>query len=197
MPARARTSDEAVVAAGRELLEARGLDAVTMHAVAECVGVRGPSLYKRVANRQALIAAIERHVLDEIRGELAAADDGGDPATSLRRIADAYRGFAHRYPHGYGLIFARLPADAHPAADEYARAAEPLLTRTAQLVGPDRALEAGRLLTAFVHGFVTMELAGAFRLGGDPDLAFEYGISTLLDALGADAASPRGRAREP
>ena len=39
-PARARTSYDDIVAAGRELLEAGGLDAVTMLAVAERVGYR-------------------------------------------------------------------------------------------------------------------------------------------------------------
>ena len=44
-PARARTSQTDIVAAGRELLEAGGLDAVTMQAIAERVGIRAPSLY--------------------------------------------------------------------------------------------------------------------------------------------------------
>ena len=39
-PARARTSGDEIVAAGRELLEAGGLEAVTMQAVAERVGVK-------------------------------------------------------------------------------------------------------------------------------------------------------------
>ncbi len=57
-PARARTSSEEIIAAGRALLESGGLEAVTMQAVAQRVGVRAPSLYKRVPGRAALIAAI-------------------------------------------------------------------------------------------------------------------------------------------
>ena len=40
MPAHAQTSTEAIVAAGRRLLEERGVDALTMRDVADAVGVR-------------------------------------------------------------------------------------------------------------------------------------------------------------
>ena len=58
-----------------------------------------------------------------------------------------------------------------------------MLTATAALAGPEQALEAARMVTAWAHGFVSMELADAFRMGGDVDQAFEYGIAFLADAL--------------
>jgi hypothetical protein len=53
----------------------------------------------------------------------------------------------------------------------------------AGLGGPEQALERARLVVAWAHGFVSMELAGAFRLGGDVDAAFDFGIDRLTDAL--------------
>jgi hypothetical protein len=35
----------------------------------------------------------------------------------------------------------------------------------------------------WAHGFISMELAGAFRLGGDVDAAFEFGLRRLVAAF--------------
>ena len=51
------------------------------------------------------------------------------------------------------------------------------------LVGPDDALDAARTFVAFVHGFVSLENAGTFRLGGDPESAYRFGVSTLIRAM--------------
>jgi hypothetical protein len=59
-------------------------------------------------------------------------------------------------------------------------------------VGPDQALDAARLVTAFAHGFVSMELSGAFRLGGDVDEAYRYGIDVLVAALASGQTAATG-----
>ena len=182
-PARARTSYDDIVAAGRELLEAGGLDAVTMLAVAERVGVRAPSLYKRFADRGALIGAIGTAALADLADAIEVPARDPDPATSLVRISAAFRAFAKRNPHAYELLFMNLPPGSRPPAELNASAAAPLLEVTERLVGPERSLEAARLVTAFAHGFVSMEISGAFRLGGDVDEAFRYGVTVLVDAL--------------
>jgi AcrR family transcriptional regulator len=190
-PARAHTSAVEIVAAGREALEAGGLDAVTMQTVADRVGVRAPSLYKHVPSRAALIAAIGGTAADELGRQLEPLARTPDPAAGLRSIAATFRAWAHANPHAYELLFMNLPAQSRPPADRNAAAVAPLLTLAARLVGPGRALDAARLLTAFAHGFVSMELAGAFRLGGDVDEAFRYGVDALVDALtgGPDQAA--------
>jgi hypothetical protein len=50
--------------------------------------------------------------------------------------------------------------------------------------GERDALPAARTLVPWVQGFVTMELAGAFRLGGDLEQAWRFGLDRLLIAIG-------------
>ena len=97
----------------------------------------------------------------------------------------AYRRFAKGHPRLYEMLFSRS-APRGPEADRArAEAAKPLIDRIAQLVGEKRALASARVLTAFVHGFVSMENAGAFRLGEGVDDAYELGLSMLLASLDA------------
>ena len=191
-PARARTSLDEVVAAGRDLLEVGGPDAVTMLAVAERVGVKAPSLYKRVASRDALIAAIASATAQDLGRTLEPLADDPDPAAALRAVARGFRAFAHAHPQATDLLFADLPAEARPTAAGNLLLSEPLIELAGRVAGPAHALEAARLVTAFARGFVSMELAGAFRLGGDVDEAYRYGIDVLVDALAA-----RGRTDAP
>ena len=188
-PARARTSYDDIVAAGREILEAGGLDAVTMLAVAERVGVRAPSLYKRFADRGALIAAIGAAALKDLADELEPFARDPDPTAGLLGIATAFRAFAQRNPRATTPLH-EPAAGSRPPAELTAASSEPLLHVTERLVGSERALEAARLVTAFAHGFVSMEITGAFRLGGDVDAAYRYGVGVLVDAL-ADADPTR------
>jgi len=192
-PARARTSLDDIVGAGRELLETDGLDAVTMLAVAERVGVKAPSLYKRLRDRNALLAAIATGTADQLAATLAAHADDADPAATLRAIAHAYRAFTQAHPRSAELLFADLPADARPTPETNAAAVAPMLEAAGRLAGEDHALEAARLITAFARGFTSMETAGAFRLGGDVDEAFEFGVDVLVEALGRDSRRRRTR----
>lgn len=195
MPAPERTSTDAIVAAGRAILEESGPASLTMQAVATRVGVRAPSLYKRVRDRDALLTAVAEAAIDELGSRLAdsaaGADTGTDTGTDtdtdtdkagtdLTNLAEIYRAFAHEHPESFRLMFtASAPVDA------LHRASEPVLRAAAALVGEADALDAARLFTAWATGFLQMELSGAFRLGGDVGRAFDYGLRRLLAGLTA------------
>lgn len=195
-PARARTSLPEIVAAGRAQLESGGLDALTMQAVAERVGVRAPSLYKHVRDRAALLAAIADSALGELAAIMAPLALDPDPATGMRSAATAFRAFAHTHPRTYEILFANLPEGARGSPERNAAAAAPVLSLAERMVGPASALQAARLVTAFAHGFTSMELAGAFRLGGDVDAAYRYGVDVLVESMARHSAKARDRRRQ-
>jgi AcrR family transcriptional regulator len=182
MPAHAQTSTGAIVAAGRRLLEERGLDTLTMRDVASAVGVRAPSLYKRVRGRSDLVRLILEDVADELTSTLDAAAGSSDPVADARAMAAAYRRFAHANPVAYTLMFAPQ-AGGPDARARSVRSSATFLRLIAELVGPERALPAARTVVTWVHGFIVMELAGAFRLGGDVEEAWEFGLDRILAAI--------------
>lgn len=183
MPTPARTSLDEIVSVGRQVVEADGLDGLTMQKVASVVGVQTPSLYKHVPSRGELVRLIIEEVVAELARSLEKAADGADPRRDLVNLAHAFRDFAHRQPGSYQLVFAPVPEAIGPSTDMLAKASDPVIQACAAIVGHDRSLDAARLLTAWAHGFVTMELTGAFRLDGDIDQAFGYGIERLVAAI--------------
>jgi hypothetical protein len=84
-------------------------------------------------------------------------------------------------PVAWGLLNAPQPL---PGATERSVRSSATLLRTVAAVSGERdALPAARTLVPWVQGFVTMELAGAFRLGGDVEQACHFGLDRLLIAI--------------
>jgi AcrR family transcriptional regulator len=183
LPSPAKTSAARIVAAARELVERDGHDALAMAEVAAKVGVRAPSLYGHFADRAALLAAVELELLAELRRVLTAVKPSRDPVATLTRHARVYRAFAKQHPRGYALIYAADADRSDAGLRARADALAPTLPSFIALAGDRDALRAARVLTPFLHGFVAMELAGAFRLGPGIDAAFEHGVATILAGL--------------
>jgi AcrR family transcriptional regulator len=196
MPTPEKTSRAAIVAAGREIIEGREgsgrghgrLEELTMQAVAERVGVRAPSLYKRVRDRRELVRLVVAATLDDLTERLEGTAAEPDPARRIVAQADALREFAREHPVGFGLVFSAHGAP-RPDAEAVVRSVTPLLDAVAALTGPDHALDGARLMTAWANGFITMELGGLFGLGGDVDRAWRWGLERMVAAL-RDGAAP-------
>ncbi len=185
MPTPDRTSVNDIVAAARDILESGGLPGLTMAAVAARVGVRAPSLYKRVGSRDELIGLVADATVQDL-GDLLqqlTEQQTGNPTAALTELARGFRSFARQRPAGYNLIFALGPDAVRPRLETLTRATDILVAVTTPLVGQRHALDAARLITAWANGFLGMELSGAFRMGGDVDRAFEYGLERLIEAL--------------
>jgi AcrR family transcriptional regulator len=160
-----------IVAAARTILEAEGPDALSMRRIAARLGIRAPSLYNHVPDKEALEAALISGGFEEAAEAFEDAVRGADDP--LGALAAAYRAFALRHPHLYRLMTERpLPRERlAPGVEE--RAARPVL----EAAGGDEA--AARAAWAFAHGMAILELNDRFRPGGDLDAAWERGVAAF------------------
>jgi len=181
LPTPPKTSRAELVAIALRLVEAEGTKALTVSAVAQQAGVKAPSLYKHFADRQALLKAVELDVLDGLERVLRNQTKGKTPRQRLLSLAAVYRRFANAHPHRYEAIYSRDAFNDPELAAASRRAAEPLFEElSAAGIAPERILPMARTLTAFLHGFVSMEIVNAFRLGGDLDKDFAESLDTIL-----------------
>lgn len=177
-----------IVAVARDLLEREGPEGVSMRRIAAQLGLRAPSLYEHVADKRSLENAIISQAFFE-QGELTAAAgaearaSGDDP---IHAIGRAYRGYALDHPHVYRLMTDHgLDREALvEGAEQFA--GEPLR----QAVGGDLTL--ARVLWAFAHGMIMLELNDRFAEGSDPDALWEAGLKALRASADAEAGG-----REP
>jgi AcrR family transcriptional regulator len=189
---RAGLSPDAVVRLAVEVVDAGGTTGfadLTLAKVAAKAGVAAPSLYKHVGS----LADLRREVTLIAVGELTAAGTsvtvGRAGADALRALATAWRGYALDHPGRYAAT--QIGPDLDAPADAALRdaAAESVQVVVAVLRGfglPDAHLiDAVRAVRAGVHGFVTLELGGGFRMREDVDQSF----TVLLDMLVAGVAA--------
>jgi AcrR family transcriptional regulator len=162
-----------VVAAGRQLLEEEGPEALTMRRLAERVGIRAPSLYKHLPDKAALEAAIIATGFEEAAATFQQAVEGvGKGPGALVALAAAYRRFALEHPHLYRLMNnGPLPREHLPPGLEN-RTAAPLLRAAGSQAR-------ARAVWAFAHGMVMLELDQRFPPDADLDAAWHAGIAAF------------------
>ena len=167
-----------IVAAARWLLESEGVDAVTMRAVADRLGIQAPSLYKHFRDKHAIEVALVEAALTETGEVLHASIVKPDRRGRIVALLGAYRRHATANPNLYRLATTGpLDRDALPAGLED-WAGEPFLTVTG-----DPFL--GQALWSFAHGMVILEIDDRFPDGSDLARTWRSGAAAFGDVLQA------------
>lgn len=92
-----------------QVVERRGVDALSLREVAAALRVTHRSLYRHFANKEALIAAIAAQGFGELREVMIAATARAAPGRKAGGVIDAYVKFALERRNLYRLMFS-LPA---------------------------------------------------------------------------------------
>jgi len=167
------------------LVEEEGPDALTMRELAARMGIRAPSLYKHVRDKDDIVAGVQERALIDMGRHLSAATGLG-----LTGLAEAYRSWARAHPRLYEVATRRpLARDQIAPGVEYAAAA-PLL----DAVGGDEHL--ARALWALAHGLVDLELSYRFPPGADLDTTWRTALTGFeqqrsSDLSGSGSTNPR------
>ncbi|NQX13081.1 WHG domain-containing protein [Microbacteriaceae bacterium VKM Ac-2855] len=186
---RAGLDAAAVTEAGASLADEIGLDRLTMSLVAERLGVKAPSLYKHVDGLAALTHRIAVLGATEVGDALRDAMQGVAGRDALSAAAHTLRGYVKEHPGRYAATTgARPTGDDDPLASALGRT---LASLEAVLhgypVGEAEKLHALRMLRSILHGFATLDSAGAFQIDSDVDDSFTWMIGFLDQGLRARA----------
>jgi AcrR family transcriptional regulator len=155
--ARPRLIDRAgILQTSLELADERGLDGLTMQAVADRLGVTPMALYRHVRNKADLLDGLVEVLLDEVANSRPNTEVGGDEG--LVEIGQAVRAVARRHPTVFPLLLQR------PASTPAAKRARDYVydgLRAAGIPEPDVA-RVERLVSTAILGFAASEVNGRF-----------------------------------
>ncbi len=158
-----------------------GLEATSLRAVADQLGIKTPSLYNHVAGLAGLRRELALSGSQLVTEVFKSSAGSGSPRDIIHRTAHSYRRFALEHP---GLYQATLPAPKPGEDDElYAAMAEPVEILAATLIdaGVDQqqTVHLIRALRAVVHGFVDLEMKDGFGMPEDIDASFAQAVDVV------------------
>jgi AcrR family transcriptional regulator len=177
-----RLSRERVLTAALDLVDREGLAALTMRRLGAELGVEAMSLYHYAPGKNALLDGVVEALYVELEDHLAAgrpaATSGPAWRAELHRIALATYQVCLDHPDGTLLIFSRM------TRVPLARRPPPILRDHERVLallrdagyGPAHSARIWRAFTAWVFGYVSVELRAMVDNPNEPDPAFRLGL---------------------
>jgi AcrR family transcriptional regulator len=137
----------ALIAAGTEIVERDGFEALTVRAAARVVGVSHGAPARHFADLRSFVAAIAAAGFTRL-GETLAEPRNDDPVAELRAVGDSYVHFALTHPNLYRVLF-------HPLLAERSEQSELAATSMAAFDQLRRRIERAMAAGAIRQGDVT------------------------------------------
>ncbi|WP_426244628.1 TetR/AcrR family transcriptional regulator [Nocardioides sp. LHG3406-4] len=180
--ARAGLTRERLVRAGAALADDVGFDDLTVSELARRFDVKPASLYSHVASTDDLKTQITLLALEEMADRGSAALAGRAGRDALVALANVYRDYAVEHPGRYAAARHRLDPEvaAASAGGRHVQMTQAVLR--GYEVPESEQTHAVRLLGSVFHGYVSLEMAGAYD-HSSPAAAESW--PRVLDALDA------------
>ncbi len=184
---RARLDKNTVVQAAVEILNAEGVQALTLNRLAEELKIKTPSLYNHIDGLTGLqqeLAVLNAKLLAD---RLGAAAIGKSGAELFMDASQAFRAYVKEYP---GLYMSTLRSsatlqvqDPNLQREEERMMQVGLAIMSSLGLNGEDAIHGLRAFRSVVHGFATLEIAGGFGLPQDCDESFRRLVSALVAGL--------------
>lgn len=186
MAHRAGLDTRRVVNAAADLIDAEGIEALSLTALAERLNVRLPSLYNHVSGLEGLRRELAIRAMRGLAEALGRAAMGKSGETALTAVGNAYRAYGKAHPGLYAMLqYVSAPTDDEVRAAALAPLEVLFAVLSAYGLQEEPAIHVIRTLRSALHGFVLLETSGAFALGVDIDESFARMISLFSHSLGA------------
>jgi AcrR family transcriptional regulator len=180
---RAGLNPGAVVDVALTLVDEKGLEALSLAAVADRAGVAPPSLYKHVGSLADLRTLMAVRVLREVTALFSAAVMGRSRDDAVEALMRSYRAYVLANPGRYALV----PLDPlrHPQLAEAGRDLLAVFVAVLRGYGLDdpAATHAIRRMRAASHGFAVLEAGGGFGQPEDIETTYGQVIDMVLRSL--------------
>jgi AcrR family transcriptional regulator len=186
--ARKPLSRDVILHAALEMIDANGIDSLSMRQLGQALGVEAMSLYHYFKNRDALLDGVVEAVMQEIIDTVNRNHRPNQSwKTAARKFITAYRVVGNRHPNGFRLVAQRTLRTA--AAKKVGEALTGAFAASG--LNADQAIIAYRAMTCFVAGFVLLEtsrMKPAYTTGNF-NLEFDKSLDILL--AGIESCFPR------
>ena len=179
---------QALIAAGIEILDARGLEALSLRAIAAHVGVSHTAPKNHFGSLKGLLTAIATEGFTRHVAYMRPAPQPDEPAARLVAAMQGYTRFASDHPHLFRLMFSpALCSFDDPDLSRAAGQSYGVLQDVAQAwqggdIGPNSPcsdVQREVMLWSLVHGFATLRLSGILGRGAQGALD----ISDIMPAF--------------
>jgi AcrR family transcriptional regulator len=170
-----RLTEEVIQAAALRIIDAEGVEALSMRKLAAALGVNPMSLYHHVPNKAALLAGVTRRTAAVVRRPV-----DGPWQEQLRALAEDYRALAALHP---GLMrYAFTSAD-------FARHESVFWQALCRILGeagfrPEQVEPVAAVLAGLVGGLLHAEANGALA-AHDADACFATAVAILVAGVAA------------
>ncbi|WP_313637290.1 WHG domain-containing protein [Paenibacillus sp.] len=185
MSPRAGLDSRTLVIAAAEIADHEGIEAVTLAALANKLGVRSPSLYNHINGLQDLRTQLAIYGLGELSTTMTNAAKGLSGDAAVQAMGRAYVDFARSRPGLYETTL-RAPDQANTELEAASDHILKLIIHVMEdyQLGEEGEIHAVRGLRSILHGFASLEQKGGFGMALDTNISLFRLICTFIAGIG-------------